>query len=102
MKFPVGPVFVLILLTCFASAIWVVSHHNKKNQPETWTSFVYYHGYDSEKYKKNDNFNSYESCKSFAKEQSSFYDNVPWECGLMCVFDTRKQGFQCQEMRNEH
>ena len=101
MKFPVVPVFVLILLTCFASAIWFISPKDKQNQPETWSAFIYTHGYDSGKYKKTDHFNNYDSCKDFAREQSSFYDDVPWECGSNCAFDTRKQGFQCQEMRNE-
>ncbi len=101
MKFPVVPVFILILFTCVVSAIWFISPSDKNTGPKTWSAFIYNHGYDSGKYKKTDNFGSYETCRDFAREQSAFYDDVPWECGSMCQFDTRKQGFQCKEMKNE-
>ena len=101
MKFPVLPVFVLILFSCFISAIWFISSSEKDTRPETWSSFIYTHGFDSGKYKKTDNFDSYETCRDFSKEQSLLFDAAPWECGLKCDFDSRKQGFQCLEMRNE-
>ncbi|ABM23471.1 MULTISPECIES: hypothetical protein [Shewanella] len=102
MKFPVVPVFILILFTCFASAIWFISPDSKDDHHQTWSSFIYTHGYDSGKYKKTDNFDHYDACRDFARVQSSLYDNVPWECGLNCEFDPRKQGFQCKKMKNDN
>ncbi|MGL5359947.1 MAG: hypothetical protein ACRDBI_09580 [Shewanella sp.] len=101
MKFPVVPVVVLLLLTCFASAIWAIYVVDRPLRQQTWSSFIYTHGYQSGKYKKTDNFNSYNSCRDATLAQSAFYDNAPWECGQGCQFDSRSQGFHCAAMQNE-
>lgn len=101
MKFPVVPVFVLILFTCVAGAIWFISPEDTKDREQSWSAYIYTHGYDSGKYQKTDNFGDYETCRDFAREQSQLHNNVPWECGLLCDFNNQKQGFQCKEMRSD-
>ncbi|ASJ95475.1 hypothetical protein [Shewanella marisflavi] len=92
--------FVFILFALLAGVIYWITAEETQQQPETWSAFVYAHGYNSGRYKKTDDFDDYESCKTFAIEQSKTLGDVLWECGLRCRFDNSRQGFQCDAMQN--
>ncbi len=72
-----------------------------KEQPDSWSAFVYANGYNSGAYKKTDNFKDYTSCEKFAKQQAHELGEVVWECGLNCWFDSSRQGFQCAKMKRD-
>ncbi|MCG9713058.1 hypothetical protein L1D32_16545 [Shewanella insulae] len=93
--------FVIILFSLLAGALyWIALEEETQQAPETWSAFVYAHGYNSGRYKKTDDFEDYESCKAFATEQAKELGDVLWECGLRCRFDNSRQGFQCETMQN--
>ncbi|QYJ86541.1 hypothetical protein K0I73_01945 [Shewanella mesophila] len=92
--------FVIVLLLIVSAAIVSINQDQKTQEPETWSAFVYAHGYNSGRYKKTDDFDDYPSCKLFAEQQASELGNVVWECGLRCRFDSSRQGYQCETMQN--
>ena len=60
MKFPVVPVFVLIILSCFVSTIWLISSGEKAAQPLTWSFLINFHN-DSVKHKNTNNVYRFEA-----------------------------------------
>ena len=93
--------FVVIIFSLLAGALYWITAEETQQTPETWSAFVYAHGYNSGRYKKTDDFEDYESCKAFATEQAKALGDVLWECGLRCRFDNSRQGFQCETMKNQ-
>ncbi|MPY25929.1 hypothetical protein FM037_02110 [Shewanella psychropiezotolerans] len=98
-----APAIILVTLIFIAlgTSLYLINSSEKSHSPETWSSFVYTNGYNSGRYKKQDDFISYETCREHAVETSVRFDNAPWECGLRCRFDSSRQGFQCETMKRE-
>ncbi|MCL1050103.1 hypothetical protein L2755_10755 [Shewanella abyssi] len=97
-----APVIFVILL--FTGLTWTIVSINQSEQTssyETWSSFIYKGGYNSSRYEKTDDFDDYPSCKAFSEQQSKRLNNVVWECGLNCSFDSMRQGYHCKTMTNE-
>ncbi|MCZ4337166.1 hypothetical protein [Shewanella colwelliana] len=92
--------FVALLFSVVGAVIIWINQGQQRDEPETWSAFVYANGYNSGRYKKTDDFDDYVSCKTFATEQAQQLGNVVWECGLRCRFDASRQGFQCETMQN--
>ncbi|ABZ78351.1 conserved hypothetical protein [Shewanella halifaxensis HAW-EB4] len=93
--------FVIILFVGLAAAIFRITPSEISSEPETWSAFIYKNGYNSGKYEKKDDFDSYPSCKAYAEQESDKLQGVAWECGLNCGFDSMRQGFHCETMTNE-
>ena len=93
--------FVVLLFTGLAAAIFSINQSERSPGPETWSAFIYKNGYNSGKYDKKDDFDSYPSCKAYASQASEKLAGVAWECGLNCGFDSMRQGFHCETMTNE-
>lgn len=94
-------IFVVLIFTILAATLYLITDSEKSPSPETWSSFVYTNGYNSGRYKKVDDFESYQACREFSLEKSFQFENVPWECGLRCRFDSSRQGFQCETMESD-
>lgn len=94
-------IFVALLFTALAAAIFTINHDEKNSQPESWSAFIYKNGYNSGRYDMKDGFDSYPSCKAYAQQASDKLNGVAWECGLNCGFDSMRQGFHCETMTNE-
>ncbi|WP_076412063.1 hypothetical protein [Shewanella sp. UCD-KL12] len=94
-------IIVTIIFTTLGASLYLINRSETHNEPETWSSFVYTNGYNSGRYKKVDDFNDYQSCRTFSLETSAKFDNAPWECGLRCRFDSSRQGFQCEKMQSD-
>ncbi|MGS0674939.1 hypothetical protein [Shewanella sp. 0m-4] len=92
--------FVIILFAGLAAAIFSINQ-SETSESETWSAFIYKNGYNSGKYDKKDDFDSYPSCKAYAQQASDKLGGVAWECGLNCRFDSMRQGFHCETMTNE-
>ncbi|WP_064791283.1 hypothetical protein [Shewanella woodyi] len=91
----------LVIFLVLGITLYLISPANQKEQPESWSSFVYTQGYESGRYKKLDDFNDYASCRAYSIETSEKFEQAPWECGLRCRFDSSRQGFQCEAMENK-
>lgn len=100
MKNTTSIIFVVLIFIALGSTLYLITDSEKSQSPETWSSFVYSNGYQSGRYKKEDDFESYQACRAFSLEQSVQFDNAPWECGLRCRFDSSRQGFQCEAMES--
>ncbi|ABV89037.1 hypothetical protein [Shewanella pealeana] len=94
-------IFVIVLFSGLAAAIFSINHSETTSQPESWSAFIYKNGYNSGRYDKKDDFDNYPSCKAYAEQESNKLDGAPWECGLNCGFDSMRQGFHCETMTNE-
>lgn len=94
-------IFVILLFTGLVWTIFNINQTEQSNSYATWSSFIYKNGYNSGKYEKTDDFDDYPSCKVFSEQQSKQLNNVVWECGLNCSFDSMRQGFHCEKMTNE-
>lgn len=92
--------FIIVLFSILVGAIAWINQAQQSKGPETWSAFVYTHGYNSGRYKKTDDFEDYLSCKAFAQQQADQLGNPVWECGLRCRFDSSRQGYQCDTMKN--
>ncbi|QVK24199.1 hypothetical protein KHX94_06415 [Shewanella dokdonensis] len=90
----------LLLAGCGSSDRFWISRSSSSTIPEGWTAFVYHHGFGSANYLKKEGFATYQQCREYAVAQSTKYENAPWECGGGCRFDSRRQGYVCEEMRN--
>ncbi|MGB2519964.1 hypothetical protein [Shewanella algae] len=101
MKFSPSLLITLGLFTALGIVLVAINQDSKPKGPETWSAFIYTHGFDSGRYIKEDDFGDYASCKAFAIEKSQAAEGAPWECGSYCRFDSRRQGFQCEQMRND-
>ena len=101
MKLSMAGVFTLGLFASVIATVAWINHSEQKDDTETWTAFVYTHGYESGRYQKTDNLENYQACKSFAQALSAEFDAAPWECGLQCGFDSRRQGYQCEKLKND-
>ncbi|MGS0682553.1 hypothetical protein ACVBIL_15495 [Shewanella sp. 125m-7] len=93
--------FVALLFIGLTAAIFSINQSEAPSGPETWSAFIYKNGYNSGKYDKKDDFDSYPSCKAYAQQASEKLGGVAWECGLSCRFDSMRQGFHCDTMSNE-
>ncbi|MBW8182779.1 hypothetical protein [Shewanella nanhaiensis] len=91
----------LVIFLALGVTLYLIGPTNQKEQPESWSSFVYTQGYESGRYKKLDDFNDYTSCRAYSIETSAKFEQAPWECGLRCRFDSSRQGFQCEAMENK-
>ncbi|MDF0534733.1 hypothetical protein KDN34_02085 [Shewanella yunxiaonensis] len=100
MKLSAPIILTIALFAAFASAIFWINQNSQETIPDTWTAFVYHHGFGSANYLKKEGFTSYQQCREYATTQSAKYENSPWECGGGCRFDSRRQGYVCEEMRN--
>ncbi|MCL1075868.1 hypothetical protein [Shewanella dokdonensis] len=100
MKVSVPIVFTCCLLVAVAATVFWISRSSSSTIPEGWTAFVYHHGFGSANYLKKEGFATYQQCREYAVAQSTKYENAPWECGGGCRFDSRRQGYVCEEMRN--
>lgn len=94
-------ILVTLIFITLGTSLYLINSSEKSHSAETWSSFVYTNGYNSGRYKKQDDFISYEACSEHALATSVKFDNAPWECGLRCRFDSSRQGFQCETMKRE-
>ncbi|QLE87048.1 MULTISPECIES: hypothetical protein [Shewanella] len=92
--------FIVSIIAIVAFAISQINQSEQHHYSETWSAFVYTHGYNSGRYQKTDDFSDYQQCKTFAQQQSADQGDVVWQCGLNCRFDSSRQGFQCETMKN--
>lgn len=93
--------FVVLLFIGLGAAIYHINQTEVSSHPESWSAFIYKGGYSSGNYHKQDDFDDYPSCKTYAENESSKLNDVAWECGLNCRFDSMRQGFHCETMKNE-
>ncbi|MFQ6371570.1 hypothetical protein [Shewanella sp. YIC-542] len=100
MKLSMPVIFTLCLFGAALVAVLWINDSSPKNVTSNWTAFIYHHGFGSANYLKQEDFSDYASCRQYAMAQSQQYDNAPWECGKGCRFDSRRQGYMCDEMRN--
>lgn len=100
MKLSVPVIFTCCLLITVSAVVFWINRNSQPTIPNDWTAFVYHHGFGSANYLKKEGFTDYQQCRDYARTQSAKYENAPWECGGGCRFDSRRQGYVCEDMRN--
>lgn len=101
MKPSLNLIISLVLFSSLAAAIYFINASEQDARPESWSSFIYTGDYGSGRYQKQDGFPNLETCRNYSNDKENNANSSPWECGLHCEFDSRRQGFECQTMEND-